>query len=92
MLVTSENVIGPLVAAEKLTTCVVINPINRCPQVVIMPEEVAKFQRKYVSLWALAKERGKHFRQVLKEIDAQGIEPAFKRKKVGATFYARVKL
>ena len=35
---------------------------------------------------------GKHFRQVLKEIDAQGIEPAFKRKKVGATFYARVKL
>jgi hypothetical protein len=71
MLVTSEKVIGPLVAAEKLTTCVVINPINRCPQVVIMPEEVAKFQRKYVSLWALAKERGKHFRQVLKEIDAQ---------------------
>jgi len=32
-----------------------VNPINRCAQVVIKPKEVAKFQKKYVSLIALAR-------------------------------------
>jgi hypothetical protein len=32
-----------------------IDAVNRCAQVVIKPEEVAKFQKKYVSLFALAR-------------------------------------
>jgi hypothetical protein len=32
-----------------------VNPISRCAQVVIKPEEVAKFQKKYVSLFSLAR-------------------------------------
>jgi hypothetical protein len=40
-------------------------------------------------LFLLAEERGKHFRRVLKELNAQGIEPAFDLKKIGARFYSR---
>jgi hypothetical protein len=89
MIGSAEKVIGPLVKARKLTTRTVINPINRCPQVVIMPNEVAAFQRRYVSLFALAKERRKHFKAVKNELNAAGVEPAFKPKKIGATFYWR---
>jgi hypothetical protein len=33
-----------------------------------------------------------HFRRVLKELDVRGIEPAFKRKQIGARFYVRAQL
>jgi hypothetical protein len=45
-----------------------------------------------VSLFALAKQQGRHFRKVKKELDAAGIEPALDPKKVGATFYRRADL
>jgi hypothetical protein len=37
----------------------------------------------------LAEERGQHFSRILKELNAQGIEPAFDLEKIGARFYAR---
>ena len=86
----NDKIIAPLVAGGHLKAQRVVNPINRCPQVVIMPAEVERFRREYVSLFVLAKERGEHFLAAKKALDAVGIMPAFDAKKVGATFYRRV--
>jgi len=39
-----------------------------------------------VSLFALAKQQGRHFRNLKQEMDEAGIEPAFDVNKIGATF------
>jgi hypothetical protein len=39
----------------------VINPINRCPTVVVPAQEVERFDREYVSLFAIARQRRQHF-------------------------------
>jgi hypothetical protein len=67
----------------------VINSVNRCPVVVVPAEEVARFEAEFVSLFALAKEQGRHFRAVKKELEAAGTKPAFDPEKMGATFYQR---
>jgi hypothetical protein len=78
---------GKLIAGGQLKTETVINPVNRCPTVVVPAEEVERFEREFVSLFALAKRQGRHFRAVKKELEAAGIEPALDPKKIGATFY-----
>jgi hypothetical protein len=88
-LETSDKVVTALIATGDLISSTVTNPINRCPQVVVSPEEVARFQKMYVSLFALAKERRRHIKTVKNELDAAGIEPAFDQEKIGATFYWR---
>ena len=52
-------------------------------------DEMDRFCCKYVSMFLLAEERGRHFRRVLEELNAQGIEPEFRTEKIGARFYAR---
>ena len=78
-----------LIVGGHLKTATVINPINRCPnqQRHVTAEEVERFEREYVSLFVLAKQRGQHFRKVKQELDAAGIKPALDPAKVGATFY-----
>jgi hypothetical protein len=85
----SDNVVRAMVAAGHLKTRTVVNPMNKCPQVVVMPAEVERFRREYVSLFALAKERGEHFRAVKKEIEAAGVTSAFDVEEIGARFYLR---
>jgi hypothetical protein len=45
-----------------------------------------------VSLFRLAEERSQHFVHVLKDLETQGIEPAFDLRKIEARFYARAHL
>ena len=85
----TDRVARALIRHGHLKTVNTINPINRCPQVVVMPAEVKRFQREYVSLFALAKERGRHFRKLKQELDEVGVEPVFDVNKIGATFYRR---
>jgi hypothetical protein len=66
-----------------------INPVNRCPQTVVKPEEVARFQKKYISLFQLARERRQHIMAAKTEMKTAGVKPAFDTKKIGATFYLR---
>jgi hypothetical protein len=47
------------------------------------------FAREYISLFALAKQHGRHFLVVKEELDAAGIKPALDPKEIGATFYRR---
>jgi hypothetical protein len=51
--------------------------------------EVERFQKEYVSLFALAKQQGRHFRAVKQKLDAAGIRPALDPGKIGARFYRR---
>jgi hypothetical protein len=52
-------------------------------------EEVERFEREYVSLFAPAKRLGRHFLVVKKELQAAGVKPVFNPKKIGATFYRK---
>jgi hypothetical protein len=63
--------------------------VNHCPTVVVPAEEVERFWKRYISLFALAKQQGRHFLKVKQELDATGIEPALDPGKIGATFYRR---
>ena len=91
-LSTTAKVAAALIKHGHLATITVVNPVNRCPTVVVPVEEVERFGRQYISLFALARQQGRHFRAVKKELDAAGIEPALDPKKVGATFYRRAAL
>lgn len=91
-LQTTDRVIRKLITGGHLKTETVINPINRCPTVIVTAAEVARFEAEYVSLFVLAKQQGRHFRAVKKEIEAAGIKPAMNPDEVGATFYRREKM
>ena len=88
-LSTTAKVAAALIKHGYLKTITVINPVNRCPTVVVPIEEVERFTVEYVSLFALAKQQGRHFLAVKKDLDAGGIKPALDAKKIGATFYRR---
>jgi hypothetical protein len=45
-----------------LKTLTVTSPINRCPTVIVPVGEVDRFEREYISLFALARQLGTHFR------------------------------
>jgi TniQ len=88
-LSTTSRVAAALIKHGYMKTITAINPVNRCPVTVVPEAEVERFSREYVSLFAFAKERGAHFRVVKNELEAEGIEPALDRKKIGASFYRR---
>jgi hypothetical protein len=54
--------------------------------------EVERFERTFASLFAIARQRKRHFMAVKKELQHAGVEPAFNPKKIGATFYRRTSL
>jgi hypothetical protein len=86
---TTDGVVRALVKGKHLKTFTARDPVNHCPTVLTCPESAEKFQREYVSLFVLAKERGKHFRAVLRELDAREIHAEFDPEKIGARFYRR---
>jgi hypothetical protein len=88
-LSTTSNVAAALIKHGHLTTIIVVNPVNRCPTVVVPVEEVERFGKQYVSLFVLARQQGRHFRKLKQELDAAGIKPAMDPEKIGATFYRR---
>ena len=45
-----------LIAAGHLKTITVVNLVNRCPAVIVTTEEVERFEREFVSLFALARQ------------------------------------
>jgi hypothetical protein len=86
---TSDRVTHALMVQGHLKTVTVANPVNRCPTQIVRAEEVERFEREYISLFALARLQGRHFRKLKQELDAAGIEPAPDPEKIGATFYRR---
>ncbi len=66
-LSATAKVAAVLIKHGHLKTITVVNPVNRCPTVVVPAEEVERFTRKYISLFVLAKQQGRHFLAVKKE-------------------------
>ncbi len=88
-LSTTAKVVSALIKHGHLKSITVINPVNRCPTVVVPEAEVERFKQEYVSLFALARQRGLHHLAMKKALEDDGIEPALDPKKIGATFYRR---
>lgn len=88
-LSTTAKVAAALIRYGHLKSVTVINPINRCPIVVVPVAEVERFDREFVSLFALARQQGRHHMAVKKELDAAGVKPTLDSERVGATFYRR---
>jgi hypothetical protein len=87
-LSTTTKVVAALKHGH-LKTETVVNPVNRCPITVVPAAEVKRFEAEFVSLFALARQQGRHHMAVKKELDAAGVRPALDPGKVGATFYQR---
>lgn len=88
-LSTTAKVAAALIKHGHLRSITVVNPVNRCPTVVVPVAEVERFDQEYVSLFALARRQRRHHMAVKKQIEAAGVEPVFNPKKIGATFYRR---
>ncbi|KLK93144.1 hypothetical protein AA309_11130 [Microvirga vignae] len=91
---TNTKVVEALIRAGDgpLPTLTVVNPVNRCPQTVVPFEALDAFEREYIGLTHLARERGVHHIVLRKQLDAAGVVPALRREKFGATFYRRIEL
>lgn len=89
---TTDRVARKLIAEGHLKSVTVVNPINRCPTVIVPSEEVERFEAEYVSLFALARRQGRHHMVVKKDLDAVGVRPAMDPEKIGATFYRRKRI
>ncbi len=88
-LSTTDRVAAALIRHGYLPTVTAINPVNRCPLAVVPVEDVERFAAEYVSLFALAKQQGRHHMVIKKELDADGIKPALDAQKIRASFYFR---
>jgi hypothetical protein len=86
---TSDWVLDLLIAHGHIASFKGRNPINRCPQTLITPDDIAKFNKTYVSLWNFSKERGVHIATMKIMLDEAGIKPAFNWTLIGARFYER---
>ncbi|ABE62887.1 hypothetical protein Nham_2090 [Nitrobacter hamburgensis X14] len=91
-LSTTAKVASALIKHGYLKSITVVNPVNRCPTVVVPAAEVERFDREFVSLFAIARQQGRHHMAVKREIESAGVKPAFDPDKVGATFYRRTTL
>lgn len=86
---TTFAVVDALVRSGVLPSGRAISPINRCPYTAVKAADLAAFQEAFGSLHEIARERGVHFAQLKKALTAHGIEPAFGKPIVPATFYRR---
>lgn len=87
---TSDDALEALIAEKHIACFVGINPVNRCPQRLVAAAEIKRFKARYVSLWALSKERGVYIATLKTALDRAGVKPAFDPVKIGARFYLRV--
>jgi hypothetical protein len=55
----ADRVTGKPIAGGHLKTVTVINPVNRCPMIVVPEADVERFEGEFVSLFALAKQQGR---------------------------------
>jgi len=55
----------------------------------VRKDDLEAFSARYVSLHALAREKGIHFMALKRDLIDRGIQPAFDHSTVPATFYLR---
>ena len=77
MLSTNDRVVQALVDTGQLRSVTVTNPVNRCPQTVVMVDEIERFRATYVSLHELARTTGKGLPGVKRALDQRGISTIY---------------
>ncbi|WAJ31287.1 TniQ family protein [Antarcticirhabdus aurantiaca] len=85
----SDGLVKALVDQGHLPSSVGVNPVNRCPQRIVLPADLEKFDATYVTLMTLARECGVHFRRLNKHLSANGVEPDPRFSEVPATVFRR---
>ncbi|UGV26999.1 hypothetical protein E0H22_15660 [Rhodopseudomonas boonkerdii] len=88
LLRTNQDVVKKLIKLGELQTITQKHPIKRNPINIVQTEEIKRFQRQYVSLFSLARERDIGLPKLKRQLAEIGIQPAF-RDELGATFYRR---
>ena len=85
----STKVVKSLITEGLLATVSARNPVRRQSQRVVTPHALAEFEARYVSLHALAKERGKSMPHLKRELAAMGVCPVGDPASLHLTLYQR---
>ena len=88
-LKTNFAVVKALIERELLPAKRVANPASRHSVRLVDRQDFDAFQAKYISLMALAHERGVHFRKTQAELNSRGVRPALDPRIFQARFYLR---
>lgn len=88
----TSRVVTSLIDGGFIASQTVKNPVTGWMQPVVPPEELERFRQGYVTLHALARERGEHFRHVKKKLVAMGISPVADPAELNVTLYRRADL
>ncbi|MCB8840620.1 hypothetical protein [Aurantimonas sp. VKM B-3413] len=73
---TTTKVVKALLEHGYLPSRIAGNPVNRCPQTIVMQTDLDGFMSRYVTLTGLMRETGVHFRAIAATLGAVGVEPA----------------
>jgi hypothetical protein len=73
-----------------LKTVVQRHPVNGRPMTLISHEEIKRFNAEYVSLFVLARSQGRSMPDLLRQLNALGVKPAFEG--LGASIFRRTDL
>ena len=88
-LASSPGEVHLFTALGAIQTVTQRHPVLRNMQTIIPHAEIARFNEEFVSLFTLARERGKHMPILLRDLQALGVQPAPELVGVGATFFRR---
>jgi hypothetical protein len=86
---TTSQVVDALVRSRILPSERAISPMNRCPYTAVRTADLDAFRATFGSLHEIARDRGVHFAPLKKALSQRGINPAFGKPAVPATFYRR---
>ncbi|MFB9985008.1 TniQ family protein [Mesorhizobium kowhaii] len=89
LLSSGTYAVKALVEKGLLTTVTVKNPMTGWIQPIVRKEELERYRREYVSLHALARERGEHFARVKKALVVSGVFPIGDPEELKQTLYRR---
>ncbi len=88
----SAPVVRSLIDAGALPHIVAINPLNRCPIVVVDHMEAQRFWETFITLQQATTVVDVEMRTLRKALQDAGVAPAFDRRVVEATYYRRADL
>lgn len=89
LLPAKTSAVKAMIKKGLLVTETVKNPVTGWMQPIVREEELERFRREYVSLHALARERGEHFARVKKSLVAAGVVPVGDPDELKQTLYRR---
>jgi hypothetical protein len=89
LLPAKSRTVKALIDQGFMAADIVKNPVTKWMQPIVRREELARFQREFVSLHVLSQERGDHFRRVKKALAAAGVKPVADPNLLGQTLYRR---